>query len=73
MDPNDSDAISNMWTSKLTDVLGALDYVRVSEQCMLKCCCFFSWLPWQLEFCVERNSLNSFERGPLKDLSSEVW
>ena len=31
MDPNDSDAISNMWTSKLTDVLGALDYVRVSD------------------------------------------
>ena len=22
-----------MWTSKLTDVLGALDYVRVSDNC----------------------------------------
>ena len=30
MDPKDSDPISNMWTSRLTDELGTLDYVRVS-------------------------------------------
>ena len=24
-------------------------------------------LPWQLEFCMELNSLNIFEKGPLKD------
>ena len=29
MDPKDSDPISNMWTSRLTDELATLDYVRV--------------------------------------------
>ena len=54
MDPNDSDAISNMWTSKLTDVLGALDYIRVSERNMHFCfllVLFFVFFVVVLFFC----------------------
>ena len=29
MDPKDSDPVSNMWTSRLTDELATLDYFRV--------------------------------------------
>ena len=32
MDPKDNDMKDNMWTCKLTDVLGALDYVRVNRK-----------------------------------------
>ena len=39
---------------------------------MFKVVSFFC-LPWQLEFCMEWNSLNNFKSGPPNDHSCEVW